>query len=186
MLAVHRHLRAPTRLAPSLVERADVLVLDWHTRSKSRFGASDGNGRQLAVVLPRGSVLRGGDLLVAQDGSLLRVEAAAETLLRVRADDALALLRAAYHLGNRHVQLELRDDALQLEPDPVLEQMLLRMGLHVETVQAAFEPEAGAYGDAVAHGHHHHGHAQEHEHGHAHCEEHGHAHAHDPSGPSHG
>jgi urease accessory protein len=110
---------------------------------------------------------------------------------------ALGLLRAAYHLGNRHVPLEVRPDRLQLEPDHVLAEMLGRMGLHVEAAEAAFEPEAGAYdASSLAHGHDHepgHDHGHEHDHAPGHGNEHGHAHGHEnvhehdaTCGPDHG
>jgi urease accessory protein len=163
-------------LAAVLVKRAPTLELDWDTRSKSRFSATDSTGREIGVVLPRGTALRGGDVLVAEDGTLLRIIAAAQPVLQVRFcaehGQAFDLLRAAYHLGNRHVPLELQPELLQFEPDPVLADMLRRQHLIVTEAQAAFEPEGGAYGEGSGHGHHHHGHGHEdhahHDHGHAH------------------
>jgi urease accessory protein len=173
MLIVNKHLPAARGLAPSLVQRAATVSLDWDTRSKSRFDAHDSAGRQIAVFLPRGTVLRAGDMLVAEDGTMIRVEAASQTVIQVRTcpqhGAVTDLLRAAYHLGNRHVQLEIQADCLQLEPDPVLADMLRRMHLIVTETQAPFEPEAGAYGEGGVHGHaHHHDHAHNHTHGHAH------------------
>ncbi|HEY9107083.1 MAG TPA: urease accessory protein UreE [Roseateles sp.] len=160
-------------LAAVLLKRAPALELDWDTRSKSRFGATDSTGREVAVVLPRGTALRGGDVLVGEDGSLLRVIAAAQPVLQVRhcADHGspFDLLRAAYHLGNRHVPLELQPNLLQFEPDPVLADMLRRQHLIVTEAQAAFEPEGGAYGEGAGHGHHHHGHDHDHDHAHDHA-----------------
>lgn len=155
-------------IAPVLLKRAPSLSLDWDMRQKSRFGATvDGLG-EVAVLLPRGSVLRGGDVLVADDGALVRVIASPQAVLQVRHCSAhgspFDLLRAAYHLGNRHVPLELQPDLLQLEPDPVLAEMLRRQHLIVSEAQAAFEPEAGAYGEGAGHGHHH-GHSHSHHHG---------------------
>ncbi len=179
-LQVDKRIPGARGLAASLLARAPQVCLDWDTRSRSRFAARDDGGRALAVFLPRGSVLRDGDALVAVDGSLLRVRAAAQPVLQVRAGTPLQLLRAAYHLGNRHVPLELRADGLQIEPDPVLRDMLLRMGLQVLDALAAFEPEAGAYdphehAPARPHSHAHgHGHANDHVHDHVH--EHHHAH----------
>ena len=153
MLTVQRVIAQGRGLAPVLQRRAAALVLDWDMRQKSRFAAQDAQGRALAVVLPRGTVLRGGDVLVAQDGSLLQVQAAPQAVLRVTATDALGLLRAAYHLGNRHIPVEVGADYLQLEDDPVLHTMLRRLGAQVAAVQAPFEPEAGAYGGGHRHGH---------------------------------
>ncbi len=173
-LVVDKRIPGGRGLARTLLEHAPVLCLDWDMRSRSRFAARDSRDRELAVFLPRGSVLRDGDALVAADGSLLRVQAAAQPVLQVRSHDALALLRAAYHLGNRHVALQLEKGWLQLEPDPVLAQMLRRMGLQTSETLAAFEPEAGAYGGA-SHGHDHgHDHGHEHDHGHDHGHGHGH------------
>ena len=172
MLSVNKHLPAGRGLAPALLKRAATVELDWDVRQKSRFDATDSSGRTIGVFLPRGSVLRGGDVLVAEDGSLIRVVAAAQPVLRVTACPAHGgptdLPRAAYHLGNRHVALEVRADHLQLEPDPVLADMLRAMHLIVHERQAPFEPEGGAY--AAGHGH-----------GHAH-----HDHDHDPHHPHHG
>ncbi len=167
-------------LAPSLVRRAVTIELDWDTRQKSRFDAVDSTGRSIGVFLPRGRIVRGGDVLVAEDGSLVAVKARDQPILVVTAHrdtgSTLALLRAAYHLGNRHVPLEVRADRLQLEPDHVLAEMLERMGLHVENTVGPFEPEAGAY-DTASSGHGH-DHAQGHGHGHAH-DHHDHDHDHD-------
>jgi urease accessory protein UreE len=130
-----------------LVKRASTVELDWDTRQKSRFDATDSAGRRLGVFLPRGSVVRGGDVLVTEDGSLVRVLAAAQPVLRVAACTEhgmpLDLMRAAYHLGHRHVQLEIRGAHLQLEPDPVLADMLCAMHLIV-AAGAPFSP-GGAY-----------------------------------------
>jgi urease accessory protein len=152
-------------LAPALVNRAPAVELDWDLRQKSRFEAQDSTGRRLGIFLARGSVLRGGDVLVAEDGSLIRVIAAPQTVLRVTAcaqhGTPRDLPRAAYHLGNRHVALEVRADHLQIEPDPVLAEMLRAMHLIVHELQAPFEPEGGAY--AAAHHGHDHGHDHDHD-----------------------
>jgi urease accessory protein len=201
MLTVHKLIPQGRGLAPVLVRRAAHVALDWDTRQKSRFDATDSAGRHLGVFLPRGQVVRGGDVLVAEDGSLVRVDAAPQPVLVVRIctehGSAFDLLRAAYHLGNRHVPLELKPDHLKLEPDHVLADMLRAMHLIVREEQAPFEPEAGAYASAThthAHGSAHdhgHRHAQGHEQGHVHgpgCRhDHGHGHEHDHGhGPGQG
>ena len=168
MLTVNKLIPQGRGLAPVLLKRAATVELDWDIRQKSRFQAQDSSGRTLGVFLPRGTVVRGGDVLVAADGSLIVVKAAAQSVLQVRHcaehGSPFDLLRAAYHLGNRHVQLELQPEALLLEPDHVLAEMLrAQPHLQVEALDAPFEPEGGAY--AAAHGHSHdHGH----DHGHAH------------------
>ena len=175
MLHVNKCLPQGRGLAAALLRRAASVELDWDTRSKSRFDATDSAGRRLGVFLPRGSVLRGGDVLVAEDGSLVRVLAAPQPVLRVAAcaqhGNALDLMRAAYHLGNRHVALEVRSDHLQFEPDPVLADMLLAMHLNVAKIQAPFEPEAGAY----ASGGHSHAADDQHQHQHDHGQGHDHS-----------
>ncbi|MFZ5550234.1 MAG: urease accessory protein UreE [Pseudomonadota bacterium] len=178
MLKVTKLMPQGSGLAGALLRRAATVALDWDVRQKSRFDATDSQGRALGVFLPRGQVVRGGDVLVAEDGSLIRVEAAAQPVLEVRAcaehGSPLDLLRAAYHLGNRHVTLEVQPDHLKLEPDHVLADMLRQRHLIVTEMQAAFEPEGGAYAPAAAHGHAHH------DHGHAHGEDHDHGHVHGP------
>jgi urease accessory protein len=168
MLTLSKRLPQGRGLAAALLKRAPRITLDWDTRQKSRFEATDSSGRRVGVFLPRGDCVRGGDVLVAEDGSLVVVEAAPQAVLHISAcpqhGTALDLPRAAYHLGNRHVMLQVLPDALQIEPDPVLADMLRGMHLIVREVQAPFEPETGAY--ASEHGHAH-GHDDHHHHHHA-------------------
>ena len=139
-------------LAPVLLKRAATVVLDWDVRQKSRFDATDSTGRSLGVFLPRGTTVRGGDVLVAEDGSLIQVLAAPQAVLKITHCTAHGspydLIRAAYHLGNRHVPIELKPDHLKIEPDHVLADMLRAMHLIVDEVNEAFEPEGGAYSTA--------------------------------------
>ncbi len=196
MLQVSKLLPRGQGLAAPLLKRAATVELDWDVRQKSRFGATDSSGRELGVFLPRGTVVRGGDVLVAEDGSLIRVIAAPQAVLRITAcaehGSPFDLTRAAYHLGNRHVPIELQPDHLKIEPDHVLADMLRAMHLTVVEQQAAFEPEGGAYAQGGhSHGHGHaHGHdevhAHPHEHGHGHAHDHGHAHPHEHHGHDHG
>jgi len=183
MLQVSRILHQGHGLAKVLLDRAATVELDWDVRQKSRFECTDSQGRQLGVFLPRGTVVRGGDVLLAQDGSLVRMLARPQPVMVIRQGErgsAFDLLRAAYHLGNRHVAIELRPDHLKIEPDHVLAGMLRAMQLVVTETSGPFEPEGGAYGGHAAHahedphrGHHHDGpHQQghdsrvhEHEHG---------------------
>ena len=170
MLTINKLLPQGQGLAGELLKRAATVEIDWDVRQKSRFDATDSQGRTLGVFLPRGTLVRGGDVLVAEDGSLIRVLAAPQPVLVVRAcaehGTPFDLLRAAYHLGNRHVALELKPDHLKLEPDHVLADMLRGQHLIVAEANEAFEPEGGAY-SAGAHGH---GHG--HQHDHAHGDEH--------------
>ena len=170
-------------LAPVLLKRASTLSLDWDVRQKSRFDAVDSAGRALGVFLTRGTVVRGGDVLVAEDGSLVRVIAAPQAVLHIshcpQHGTPFDLVRAAYHLGNRHVPIELKPDHLKIEPDHVLADMLHAMHLIVREDTLAFEPEGGAYSaQNAAHGH---------THGHGHDLDHGHDHAtHDHNKPAPG
>jgi urease accessory protein len=175
-------------LAPVLVKRATTIELDWDVRQKSRFAATDSAGRDLGIFLPRGTLVRGGDMLVAEDGSMVRVIAAPQPVLVIthckNHGTPFDLTRAAYHLGNRHVPIELQPDHLKIEPDHVLADMLRAMHLIVTEQNLAFEPEGGAYAAGHggghshgAHGHDHH-HDHEHDHGHSHDHDHDHGHAH--------
>jgi len=196
MLTVNKLIPLGRGLAGVLLKRAATVELDWDVRQKSRFDATDATGRVLGVFLPRGTVVRGGDVLVAEDGSLVRVQAAPQPVIEVRAcaehGTPFDLLRAAYHLGNRHVPLELKPDHLKLEPDHVLADMLRHQHLIVTEANLPFEPESGAYGAGHGHaGHGGHGHAHDqahvhgHDHGHGHSHDHAHDHAHD-HGHDHG
>ena len=156
-------------LAPVLLKRASTVSLDWDVRQKSRFEVVDSAGRQLGIFLARGSVVRGGDVLVAEDGSLLRVIAAPQPVLHIshcpQHGSAFDLIRAAYHLGNRHVPIELKPDHLKIEPDHVLADLLRAMHLIVREETSTFEPENGAYlAHADSHAHDDHDHDHEHDH----------------------
>ena len=157
MLTINKLLPQGQGLSPVLLKRAATVELDWDTRQKSRFDADDSQGRRLGVFLPRGTAVRGGDVLVTEDGSLVQVIARPQPVMTVRAahGSPLALLRAAYHLGNRHVALEVHADRLQLEPDHVLADMLRQMHLDVVEQLAPFEPEGGAYASHAGHDHAH-------------------------------
>ena len=171
-------------LAPALVKRAATIELDWDVRQKSRFDATDSGGRTLGVFLPRGTVVRGGDVLVAEDGSLVRALAAPQSVLKITHCSTHGtpydLIRAAYHLGNRHVPIELKPDHLKIEPDHVLADMLRAMHLIVHAVDEAFEPESGAYASS-GHAHSGHGHSHASNHGDAHDHSHGADHSHAPA-----
>jgi len=162
-------------LAAVLLKRAATIELDWDVRQKSRFDTVDSQGRRIGVFLPRGTAVRGGDVLVAEDGSLIKVIAAPQPVLVIthctQHGTPFDLTRAAYHLGNRHVPIELQPDHLKIEPDHVLAAMLRSMHLIVREAEQAFEPEGGAYGD--------HGGAHGGSHGHGHAHAHGKA----PVGP---
>ncbi len=170
MIHFSKLIRHGQGLAPALLKRAASITLDWDVRQKSRFESTDSAGRQVGVFLQRGQVVRGGDVLVGEDGSLIQVRAAPQAVLRITHCTAhgtpFDLTRAAYHLGNRHVPIELQADHLKIEPDHVLADMLRAMHLIVNEVDESFEPENGAYGEHG--GGHHHGHDHDHAHDHGH------------------
>ena len=141
-------------LADRNAEPSDTVVLRFETRCKSRLRAKLGSGEICGLFLPRGTVLRGGDRLQAGDGRIIGVVAADESLMEVASEDPLLIAKAAYHLGNRHVAVELQPGRLRFAADHVLGEMLRGLGLAVAEVEAPFEPESGAYGShAHPHGH---------------------------------
>jgi len=124
-----------------------TLTLDQRVKARQRVTLDD--GREAGLLLPRGEPLRNGDLLSNDDGQRIRIIAAAEPVSTASTDDPVLLARACYHLGNRHVALQVAAGWLRYQPDHVLDDMVRRLGLQVEQQQAPFQPEAGAYG------HHH-------------------------------
>ena len=152
MITLNRRTNDPSRPVDG------CLVLPFAIRQKSRFRAELRDGQPCGVVLERGGVLRHGDLLENDAGTVIRIEAAAEELSIGRAADPLIFARACYHLGNRHVPLHIEPGELRFQVDHVLEDMLRQLGVAVERRSDRFEPEAGAYGGSGAggtHGHHH-------------------------------
>ena len=195
MLTVRQRLKASAApsvavasgVAPGASPAAEQLVLPFELRQKSRLRARLASGTEVGLFLERGIVLRGGDLLLAEEGTVIEVVAALETVSTVRDPEAMRLARAGYHLGNRHVPVEIGNGWLRYGHDHVLDDMVRGLGLTVVVEQAPFEPEAGAYGHSHAHGHSHEpGHSHAHDHDVAHLE-HGHSHEHShEAGHSHG
>jgi urease accessory protein len=122
------------------------IVLSFEQRQKSRLRAKLESGEEVALSLPRGNVLRGGDVVNTTDGRPIEIVAAPEKLLHI---ESTSLAKIAYHLGNRHVPVQVGEAFLRIAEDHVLENMLRGLGARVSHVEAPFEPEAGAYG------HHH-------------------------------
>ena len=193
MLYVRRFHQGPTPAEPG-----DRLLLDYDARLKRRSRAKLASGREIAMQLPRGTLLAHGDVLEADDGTLILVSAAVEPLSTVRSDDALLLARVAYHLGNRHVPLQIEPGRLAYRHDHVLDDLVTRLHLTPGFENAPFVPERGPYGNGAAllshthagdaHSHDHpHDHADAHDHDHAHSHDHAHPHSHDhahaPRGP---
>lgn len=131
------------------------LILPFELRQKSRLRTALDTGEEVGLVLERGSLLRGGDCLLASDGRVIEVVAAPEAVSVVTADDAWSLARAAYHLGNRHVSLQVAGHTLRYLHDHVLDDMVRGLGFAVHTDNLPFEPEAGAYSHSGAGNAHH-------------------------------
>ena len=127
------------------------LILPYELREKCRLRATMSNGEEVAVFTLRGSVMRHGDLMLGNDGSVVQILAAAEPTYRIECDTSFSLLRCAFHLGNRHTQAQLGDGFLRIRQDSVLKEMLQGLGARVTEESAAFEPEAGAYGGGHRH-----------------------------------
>jgi len=130
----------------------EQLSLPFELRQKSRLRTKLVSGEEAGLFLEQGSVLRGGDYLRANDGRVVLVVAADEQLMEAKCATPFELVRAAYHLGNRHVPVQIGGGWLRFQADEVLAQMLRGLNATVNKVTAPFEPEAGAY----AGGHHHH------------------------------
>jgi urease accessory protein len=151
---------------------ADTITLARAYRHKRRIALETDQGQAFLLDLPEATYLAHGDALVLEDGRLIQVVAAAEPLLEIHTHDATALARIAWHIGNRHTPAEVTASAIYIQPDHVLEEMVIGLGAHVHHVTRPFEPEGGAYGGKgpLQSGHHHQGHS--HEHGHDHWHDH--------------
>jgi len=141
------------------------LTLPYDRRIISRQRVELDNGQEAGLFLPRGTVLQAGDVLESETGEHITVIAAAESVSSIYTDDALLLARVCYHLGNRHVPLQIESGMVRYQHDHVLDDMVRGLGLAVTVEQASFEPEAGAYGGS----HHSQGHSHNHNHSHSHA-----------------
>jgi urease accessory protein len=139
----------------SISEQA-TLTLPLDSRVKSRLRSRLDDGRDVGLYLDRGHVLQHGDLLASEDGLIIKIVAANETVSTVYCDDALLMARACYHLGNRHIPLQINAGQMRYRHDHVLDDMLEGFGLEVKVELAPFEPESGAYGSSGSHHHHEH------------------------------
>lgn len=161
------------------VEVKGQLRLPFDSRQKSRLKTKLVSGEEVALMLPRGEILRGGDLVTASDGRVIEVVAEPEKLLHI---ESAELARVAYHLGNRHVPVQVGKDFLRIAADHVLGEMVQKLGARVKEIEAPFEPEAGAYAgghqhDEMGHGGKIHDHGHDHDHDH-HDHDHDHDHKH--------
>lgn len=176
-------------------EPADTVVLEFDDRHRRRLAMTGTRGLEFLLDLPDVIALRGGDALVLEDGRLIEVVAAAEPLLEVRTRDSVHLVRIAWHLGNRHLPMQVMPKGLRIRRDHVIEEMVRGLGARVIEIEAPFDPEGGAYaapqggGHGHAHhghDHHHHDHGHDHDHGHHGHDHHGHGHTHDHHHHEHG
>jgi urease accessory protein len=151
MLRIDRY--ADRQPSKAEAEKLPKLTLTYELRQKSRLRATLSDGSDAALFLPRGTILRDGDILQAEDGTLIRVESLPQKVLVVTASRTDELIKAAYHLGNRHVPVEFGEDYLKLESDQILREMLLQLGAQVKEEFAPFHPERGAYAGGHRHGH---------------------------------
>ncbi|MBT3144506.1 urease accessory protein UreE [Neptunomonas phycophila] len=151
----------------SLASQA-TLSLPINKRIKGRLRVELDTGEEAGLFLQRGITLRDGDQIATEDGYVVRIIAANESVSTVQCHDPLLLTRIAYHLGNRHVPLQVGDGFVRYQHDHVLDDMVKGLGGQVVSEQAPFEPEAGAYGGSSSHGHHEHGHHHAHAHDHEH------------------
>jgi urease accessory protein len=131
---------------------AGALTLDFDGRHRRRIRLTTDQGEHVLLDLPKAVAMAEGDALQLDDGRLLKVRAAAEPIVEVRHKEPDQLMRLAWHLGNRHLPTEIRDQMLRIRPDAVIEAMLHGFGAELVKVRAPFQPEGGAYG---GHGHHH-------------------------------
>lgn len=153
-----------------------AICLPFDERKKSRLRTFTTAGEEIGLMLPRGQILRHGTRLRDEAGRVIEVQAAKEIVSTVISNDPLLLTRAAYHLGNRHVPLQIGNGWLRYQHDHVLDAMVAGLGLQVLMAEQPFEPEDGAYaGQGHSHGHGHHSHD---DHAHPHGHDHGHAHDH--------
>jgi urease accessory protein len=133
-------------------QRQGTVRLTFDARSKSRLLLTLDSGERAALIVERGRLLRGGERVITEDGREVLIVAADESLLEASSDDPLLIAKAAYHLGNRHVAVQVMANRLRFLNDHVLAEMVQGLGLKVDAVVAAFEPEGGAYGHHHAHG----------------------------------
>ena len=175
----------------------DTVILDYAQRSTPKITVSGVKGTGIDIDLETPARLRTDDLLELENGALIEVVAAPEPLIESRATDVSALARLAWHLGDRHVPVQLLPNRIRAQRDPAIEALLKSLGAKVMHLEAPFEPEGGAYETAHAHhdhAHHDHHHDHDHHHGHnhdhAHCghdhHHHDHDHGHDHHGHAHG
>jgi urease accessory protein len=154
----------------------DRVVLDAGDRYRRRIVLTGEMGTTFLLDLPHATPLKDGDGLILDDGAIVCVAGKPEPLIEIAAASAEALARLAWHIGNRHTDMQVVGERLRIRRDHVLEDMLRGLGAELVPVEAPFDPESGAYASREAHGHHHHGHDDHHRHRHGHDHDHDHDH----------
>ncbi|WP_062264027.1 urease accessory protein UreE [Endozoicomonas arenosclerae] len=154
-------LKLTGRLQETDVQHNDELLLPFDERKRGRLKAVTTSGREAGIFIERGDVLRDGTLLQAESGEVVLVRASDEEVTTACCDDPLTFSKACYHLGNRHVPLQIGNNWLRYQKDHVLDEMVELLGLQVDHTQAPFEPENGAYAKGHSHHHHHGEHSHE-------------------------
>jgi urease accessory protein len=134
----------------------DRVLIDYDDRHRRRILLRTEAGTELLLDLAQVARLRDGDGLALDSGGIVQVRAKPEKLLEIHAHEDGELVRIAWHLGNRHLPVQLLDDRIRIRADHVIHEMVEGLGGHVEEIEAPFDPEAGAY--AGGHHHHHHDH----------------------------
>ena len=156
MLEVFELVTTATTQSPTTKGETLSVVLTFEERKKSRHKTTTECGKEFGWFLERGIVLTDGDVLKTKTAELIKVIAAKESVSEVHSDSAHALMRAAYHLGNRHVPLQVEPKLLRYQHDHVLDDMVRGLGLKVAPAQSPFQPENGAYSGGNSHSHSHH------------------------------
>jgi urease accessory protein len=172
----------------------ETLTLDHEDRNRRRVALKGDGGRDILLDLDKATALNDGDAVKLEDGSLVLIKAAAQKLIEITAENPLRLSRVAWHIGNRHTPAEITANAIYIEHDHVLAEMIRGQGCAMSEVERPFQPERGAYDhdhadcghDHHGHGHDHHGHEHGHDHGHSHAHSHSHADAHAGHSHDHG
>lgn len=155
----------------------ETLTLDHEDRNRRRVALKGDGGQDILLDLDKATALNDGDAVKLEDGSLVLIKAAAQKLIEITAENPLRLARVAWHIGNRHTPAEITANAIYIEHDHVLAEMVRGQGCAMSEVERPFQPERGAYDHDHANcGHDHHGH-HHHDHGHEHSHDHGHSHA---------
>ncbi|MGR6872021.1 urease accessory protein UreE [Pseudomonas sp. HK3] len=156
---------------------SESISLNFDERKRGRLKLTTDNGNEAGIQIERGHVLRHGTVLTNEQGDYLTIFASNESVTTAKVDDSMLFARGCYHLGNRHVPLQIGEGFLRFQEDYVLEDMLHGLGIHAVHEQAPFEPENGAYAPGTGH-HHGHSHSHDDDHGHSHDDGHHHGHSH--------